>query len=1000
MRKLHYHEDAHRLHVNTLPERAYFIPYSSRRNAIEGDRTQSDRFISLNGVWSFAYFDSFAELPAEFSAEELVRDEIVVPSVWQTQGYDRHQYTNVRYPFPYDPPYVPVDNPCGLYVRTFEYKPRYAGRRTLCFEGVDSCFYVWINGEFVGYSQISHSMSEFDVTPYVREGSNTIAVLVLKWCDGSYFEDQDKFRQSGIFRDVYLLERAGVGIRDYFVHTELSNGYSDARVRVDLTLDGDAMVEYRFYDALGYELTAGRAEHRSIEFTLHDVTLWNAENPYLYTLVMYCEGEVIAERVGLREIRVDNGVVKLNGQSIKFRGVNRHDSDPVLGAAVGTAEMLRDLTLMKQHNVNAIRTSHYPNAPEFLRMCDEYGFYVVDESDVECHGVTCRGHEYCEADYNLLATDPDYAEAILDRVRHCVIRDKNRPCVVMWSMGNESGHGRNFNDALAWTKHYDPSRLTHYERASFPPEGEEINRDNLDTYSRMYPSIQEIDRYFEEGKIRKPYVLCEYSHAMGNGPGDLEDYYRCFERHEGHCGGFIWEWCDHAIYMGRTEDGRKKYFYGGDFGEFPHDGNFCMDGLVYPDRRPHTGLLEYKNVIRPARISEEDLKAGRFVVHNVLDFTNLREFLGISYTVRQNGKTVYEGSVAEEMLDLAPHAKREIQIEYPKGLNGDFAVLFTLTQRFDTPLVPAGHPLGFDQLGRQCFQPPVREEGVLDVNVEENERYVCLNGENFCYVYDKYRACFEVLNYDNLHLLEKPMEMNIWRAPTDNDRNLRVKWEEYGYDRGISRGYETQIECVDGACVLRTRFSIGAVYLPNIVEGTAEWRVATNGCIAVNIDARRREDAPALPRFGLRMFLPARIDEVTYFGYGPYESYADKHRASTKHLYHASVAELHEDYLKPQENGSHYNCNYLHLMGSSGGMEVSGEGFCFNVSPYTQEELATKAHNFELEKCGHTVACVDAFQNGIGSNSCGPELAKRFESPAEIHFACTLAPYRGDRREK
>ena len=1000
MRKLHYHEDAHKLHVNALPERAYFIPFSSRRNAIEGDRTQSDRFYSLNGVWSFAYFDSFAELPAEFSAEELARDEIVVPSVWQTQGYDRHQYTNVRYPFPYDPPYVPVDNPCGLYVRTFDYQPRYAGRRTLCFEGVDSCFYVWINGEFVGYSQISHSMSEFDVTPYVREGSNTIAVLVLKWCDGSYFEDQDKFRQSGIFRDVYLLERSGVGIRDYFVHTELSNGYTDARVRVDLTLDGDALVEYRFYDALGYELTAGRAEHRCIEFSLHDVTTWNAENPYLYTLVMYCEGEVIAERVGLREIKVENGVVKLNGQNIKFRGVNRHDSDPVLGAAVGREQMLRDLTLMKQHNVNAIRTSHYPNAPEFLRMCDEYGFYIVDESDVECHGVTCRGYEYRDSDYNLLARDPEYAEAILDRVRHCVIRDKNRPSVVIWSMGNESGHGRNFNDALAWTKHYDPSRLTHYERASFPPEGEEINRDNLDTYSRMYPSIQEIDQYFEDGKIGKPYVLCEYSHAMGNGPGDLEDYFRCFERHDGHCGGFIWEWCDHAIYMGRTEDGRKKYFYGGDFGEFPHDGNFCMDGLVYPDRRPHTGLLEYKNVIRPARIGEEDLRAGRFVVYNVLDFTNLREFLSISYTVRQNGKSVYEGSVAEEMLDVAPHAKREIQIEYPKDLKGDFAVLFTLTQRFDTPLVPAGHHLGFEQLGRQCFQPPVREEGVLDVSVEQDDRFIYLNGENFYYVYDKYRACFEVLNYENLHLLEKPMEMNIWRAPTDNDRNIRVEWEAYGYDRGISRGYETQIEHLDGACVLRTRFSIGAVYLPNIVEGTAEWRVATNGCITVAIDARRREDAPALPRFGLRMFLPSRLNEVTYFGYGPYESYVDKHRASTKHLYHATVDELHEDYLKPQENGSHYNCNYLNLMGCSGGMEVSGEGFCFNVSPYTQEELTKKAHNFELEKCGNTVACVDAFQNGIGSNSCGPDLAKRYESPVDIHFACTLAPYRGDRRGK
>ena len=997
MKKLHYHEDAHKLHVNTLPQHAYFIPHSNKRSAMEGERTHSDRFMSLNGVWSFGYFDSYADLPEEFEAQALAKETIPVPSVWQTQGYDRHQYTNVRYPFPYDPPYVPIDNPCGLYVRSFEYHPRMGGRRTLCFEGVDSCFYVWINDAFVGYSQVSHSTSEFDVTPYVRDGANTIAVLVLKWCDGSYFEDQDKFRMSGIFRDVYLLERSGAGIRDYFVHTLLRNHYTEADVWVDLELGGESTVEYRLYDALGYELVAGRAENRRIAFSLQDINLWSAENPYLYTLVMTCDGEVIAERIGLREIRVENAVVKLNGQNIKFRGVNRHDSDPVLGAAVGKAEMLRDLTLMKLHNVNAIRTSHYPNAPEFVRMCDEYGFYLIDESDIECHGVTCRGHAYRESDYNLLAMDPEYGETILDRVRRCVIRDKNRPCVLIWSMGNESGHGKNFDDALAWTKRYDPSRLTHYERASFPPEGEEINQTDLDLYSRMYPSIAEIDAYFEENKIGKPYVLCEYAHAMGNGPGDLEDYFRCFERHDGHCGGFVWEWCDHAIDMGRTVDGRKKYFYGGDFGEFPHDENFCMDGLVYPDRRPHTGLLEFKNVFRPARISEEDLRAGRFMLHNQLDFTNLREFLSISYCIRQNGVNVCEGNIPEEMLDLAPHCRREIRIDLPDGLQGDFAVLFTMIQQFDAPLVPAGHVLGFEQLGRPCFELPAREEGVLEVNVRESGHRIFLDGENFHYVYDKNRACFDVLNYDNLHLLEKPMELNIWRAPTDNDRNIRLVWEEYGYNRGISRGYETRIENTDAGCVLRTRFSIGAVYLPNILQGEAEWKIATNGSISVSIRADRREDAPALPRFGLRMFLPRPLDRVSYFGYGPYESYVDKHRASTKHLYHDTVAGLHEDYLKPQENGSHYNCNYVDLNGYSGGLEVTGDGFCFNASIYTQEELTAKKHNFELEPCGSTVLCIDAFQNGIGSNSCGPELSKRFESPAHIDFACTLLPYRGER---
>ena len=766
MKKLHYHENPHALHVNTLPERAYFVPHSSRQSAMEGVREKSDRFFSLNGTWSFAYFDSYADLPAEFDAWALATDEIAVPSVWQTQGYDRHQYTNIRYPFPYDPPYVPVDNPCGLYVRAFDYHPGNGARQTMCFEGVDSCFYLWINGEFAGYSQVSHSPSEFDVTSYLREGANSVAVLVLKWCDGSYFEDQDKLRMSGIFRDVYILERSAAGIRDFFVHTGLRDGYANADVQVDLELGGDVPVEYRFYDAMGYELVKGRAENRRIAFSLNNVTLWSAENPYLYTLVMMCEGEVIAERIGLREIRIEDGVVRLNGQNIKFRGVNRHDSDPVLGAAVGREQMLRDLKLMKLHNVNAIRTSHYPNAPEFLHMCDEYGFYVIDEADVECHGVTCRGHAYRESDYNLLAMDPEYAEAILDRVRRCVIRDKNRTCVVIWSMGNESGHGRNFDNALAWTKRYDPSRLTHYERASFPPEGEEINKTDLDLYSRMYPSIEEIDAYFEENRIGKPYILCEYAHAMGNGPGDLEDYFCCFDRHDGHCGGFVWEWCDHAVDMGRTVDGRKKYFYGGDFGEFPHDGNFCMDGLVYPDRRPHTGLLELKNVLRPARVAEEDLRAGPVRACATCSTSRTcASFLSITYTVRQNGTGRLRGQPwSEEALDLAPHARKEIQIAYPKDLQGDFAVLFTMRQLFDAPLVPAGHVLGFEQLGRQRYAAPVRDEGVLELNVEQTERNVFIDGENFHYVYGQGAACFDVLNYDNLHLLKKPMEMNIWRA--------------------------------------------------------------------------------------------------------------------------------------------------------------------------------------------------------------------------------------------
>ena len=990
-----YHENLHMLHVNMLPNRAYYVPFSHTEDARRDVRGESDRFTSLSGEWRFRYFESPQEIPEDFLTAEMAMDVIPVPSVWQMHGYDRHQYTNVRYPIPYDPPYVPVMNPCGLYMRSFELEEAENSRRTLVFEGVDSCFYLWLNGRFVGYSQISHSTSEFDVTDFVHPGENSIAVLVLKWCDGTYLEDQDKFRMSGIFREVYLLRRDARHIWDYTVRTRLVDGRAAAEVHVDLELRGESpenhSVHYYLYDALGYQLLKGRTYEDHFDFRLDEVTLWNAENPYLYTLVLRYGDERIAEPIGMREISVQDRVVRINGQNVKFRGVNRHDSDPVVGPAVDEAHMLRDLVMMKQHNINAIRTSHYPNSPLFSRMCDRYGFYLIGEADLESHGVVFRGGVYEEKNYNLIAQDPEFGEAILDRVQHSVIRDKNRTSIVIWSMGNESGMGANFHEALRWTKAYDPTRLTHYERASYPPEGEEINHDNLDLYSRMYPAVSEIDRYFEENAIDKPYVLCEYAHAMGNGPGDLERYFQCFERHEGHCGGFVWEWCDHAVDMGRCADGRRRYFYGGDFGDFPNDGNFCMDGLVYPDRRPHTGLKEFKNVNRPARIRELDLEAGAFIVHNYLDFTNLNELVKLRYTVRENGVDVFTGKVPEEQLDIPPHGEREIHIALPEKRARRFAVYFEMVQKYDRPLVPYGHVLGVEQLGRQVFERPEREEGLLAMEVRQRETAVEIVGENFRYNFNKRTGCFDILNYDQLHMLERPMTFNIWRAPTDNDQYLKLEWQRYGYDRAIPRVYEVSVEQEEDV-VIRARFSLGAVYLPNIAAGSVAWRVHKNGCIDARIEVACRESAPPLPRFGIRLFLPELIGRVRYFGFGPYESYKDKHRASVKHLYSATVREQHEDYIRPQENGSHWNCDYVGLYGDLGGLEVYGEEFSFNASPYSQEALAEKAHNYELEPEGHTVFCLDYCQNGIGSNSCGPELNPMYAMPKAFTFEFTLRP--------
>ncbi|MCQ2437528.1 MAG: DUF4981 domain-containing protein [Clostridia bacterium] len=995
MHKRYFHENAHRLHVNTLPIRAYYIPYSHRSTAKAGIRANSERFASLNGEWAFRYFASYEDLPEEFDAAQLVCDTINVPSVWQMHGYDHHQYTNIRYPFPFDPPYVPVDNPCGLYHRSFTYNLRPDRKQFLCFEGVDSCFYLWINHSFVGYSQVSHSMSEFDITHYLQDGENTISVLVLKWCDGSYFEDQDKFRMSGIFRDVYILERNITGIRDYAIQTKLSPDGRSADISVTLRTEGNVNVDWHFFDNAGYEIANGKCDSRKpITFTVRDITTWTAENPYLYSLMLSCADEHIVNRVGIREITVDDRIVKLNGKPIKIRGVNRHDSDPVLGPAVGYDEMLRDLMLMKQHNINAIRTSHYPNAPEFLRLCDEYGFYVIAEADIECHGVICQGDPNKADVRNRLADDPEYREAILDRVYRSVKRDINRPCVLIWSMGNESGYGENFAEALRRTKALDPTRLTHYENCYREYLANPAAFDCLDLYSRMYPSIDEIEGDFDANLIHKPYFLCEYAHAMGNGPGDLEDYYRCFERHDELLGGCVWEWCDHAIDLGRTRSGHRKYCYGGDFGEYPHDGNFCMDGLVYPDRRPHVGLKEFKNIHRPARIGEIDLRNGRFRIHNILDFSNLKDVLTISYVIRANGEDVYTGELTENQLNVAPHEYGEFQIKYPEKMPSSFAIFFMLSQRYDTPLVPAGHPLGFEQLGRETFIVPPQKDSDFPITVTEHDTIIHIEGENFRYIYDKRRACFRSIDYANRHLLEKPMEFNIWRAPTDNDRNIRNEWEANGFDRGIVRGYSTRISTANGECTVSTHFSIGAVALSNIREGVVEWKVSKNGEINAGIHARVREGLPPLPRFGLRLFMSPKIHNVEYFGYGPYESYIDKHRASSKHLYRSTVDQMFEDYIRPQENGSRFNCCYANVASVYGGMIVTGESFCLGVSRYTQEKLTHASHNYDLVPDDNVVMLIDAFQNGLGSNSCGPKLLKRFESPKEIDFNCHFRPYR------
>lgn len=1002
-----HYENLKIMHENTMPCRAYYIPASHDMGPLVEDRFSSDRLICLNGTWEFQYFNSIYDLQEKFYEQGYDSSnftQVEVPGVWQNYGYDSHQYTNVRYPIPLDPPYVPQENPCGAYIKKFIYqRPEKAPKAYLNFEGVDSCFYVWVNGTYVGYSQVSHATSEFDVTEVLQNGENTLAVLVLKWCDGTYLEDQDKFRMSGIFRDVYLLNRPENVVYDYFTTTEIQEGQSVITVQASY-LGNTVPTKLTLYDAEHKEVASqvfqentGTAYTHKAVFVVKEPNLWNPEQPYLYTLVLETEGEVITDRIGIREICVKDAVLYVNGTDIKFKGVNRHDSDPVTGFVIGLEQMKKDLQMMKESNFNAVRSSHYPNVPYFYQLCDEYGFFVVAEADNESHGTQSQylkdsSWENVSRRWNERISDnPEFIPATLDRTKLCVHREKNRPCIVIWSMGNECGYGCTFEEALKWTKGFDPTRLTCYESSFYRSDRRKYDYSNIDIFSRMYPSLEEIQEYMDK-KPDKPLLLIEYCHAMGNGPGDLEDYFQMIYQYDILCGGFVWEWCDHAIYQGQAANGKEKYFYGGDFGEEVHDGNFCMDGLVYPDRTPHTGLLEYQNVYRPARAVSFCQKTGELYLENYMNYVDLKDYIDLVYEVNCDGKLLEKKrfSLQESVL---PHQRGTVLLNITVPDSGKCYLKISYHLKHDTRLMAQGSMMGFDEIllknqdGRNqratALLEPTEQNGE-ELQISETDRFLLIQSETFFYVYNKLSGLFEQLSILGEDILETPMELNIWRAPTDNDRKIKQEWMDAGYDRSNARAYDVQWER-EGKCVrIYSTMSVAAVALQKVLDIKAVWEISNKGSISVKMQVKKNMEFPQLPRFGIRLFLKEEYENLKYYGLGPYESYRDKCKSCSHGLYDATVEEQHEDYIRPQENGSHTDCDYVIIEKENQTViAVSPKPFSFNVSYYTQEELTRKAHHYELEKSGNTIVCLDYAQNGIGSNSCGPELRAEYQLDEE-----------------
>lgn len=971
-----FHEDPEKLHIGTLPDHAYFIPFAKGQDPFDG-KERSGRVEMLNGDWDFKFYDSIIYLDDDFINMPYT-DKIPVPSNWQLYGYDKAQYTNVVYPIPFDPPYVPDNIPVGVYQRKY-YHTDDGMRKILTFEGVDSCIYLYINRHFAGYSQVSHHTTEFDITDLLENGENIITAAVLKWCDGTYLEDQDKIRLSGIFRDVYVVSRPEKRLENYRIKTILNTQKSSAVFEIELT---GAAAEITLSDASGRTvINAKITPGEKHSFEVSSPVLWSAEKPYLYDLEIQTDNELIGEKVGFRSIGIDNGVVKLNGVPLKILGVNRHDSYPDTGYYASEKQMRTDIELMKRHNINAVRTSHYPNAPRFYQLCDEYGLYVIDEADCESHGCVDVYNDFkwsMENSYSgisLLARDERFRNAILDREKLLVARDINRPCVIFWSLGNESGYGDNFREGAKLIKSLDDTRLVHYESTH---SLDNTPTDDLDMVSGMYWEPKVLVGALENAEEKRPFILCEYCHAMGNGPGDLEEYHDIFYSSERFIGGLVWEWCDHALPQGESCEGKIKYGYGGDFGERHNDGNFCMDGLCYPDRRPHTGLLEVKQVYRPVRVLRTE-KADRFIIKSFLAFENAADILEGYFEVTWDGAVIKTGSF---IPDVSPMSENEIQIDtgnIPDGKN--VYIRFVFKAKADTSYCEKGYEVCFDQL---CLNETGNKPLLIcekAPEVSENPAEIKITAGKTIFRFNKLIGYFDSVLSDGTELLDAPIKFNFFRAPTDND-TMKGDWYRahlHDYDTKI---YSIKTDMQGNAVRITVRQSFGWNMYQPFAAAEAVYTIDGNGALNIRCQADTSNKVTFLPRFGIRLFMPKEFDRVSYFGFGPYESYSDKHQASYIGKFDCDIADMYEDYIRPQENSSHFGCKYMTVYSSDRSVTfTSSDDFSFNASEYTQEELSEKRHNYELVKCGSNVICADAIMAGVGSASCGPALNEKHRLP-------------------
>lgn len=1009
---------------NKEPGHVPSVPYADVATALAGDPNASSYFMSLSGAWKFNWSPNPASAPPDFHQPDYDVsgwDEIDVPGNWQLQGYDKPIYTNVRYPFPIDDlPRVPADdNPTGCYRRTFALPANWQEREVfILFEGVDSAFHLWINGEMVGYSQDSRLPAEFNISRYLRPGENVVAVRVYRWSDGSYLEDQDFWRLSGIYREVYLIATPRVHVRDYWVRTDLDAAYRDATLRARVRVAnygrraaGGYRVELMLHDAKGrpvfdqplsgvVRVERGGEAVLELEREVSAPRKWSAEEPNLYTLSVTLRNargrivEVQSCKVGFRQVETRDGQILVNGVPVVFGGVNRHEHDPDTGHTVSRDSMIQDILLMKRFNINAVRTCHYPDTPEWYDLCDRYGLYVIDEANIESHGVWDR-----------LTKDPAWQTAFMERGTRMVERDKNHPCVIIWSLGNESGYGPNHIALADWIHEHDPTRPVHYESATNHRiyQGPETAPE-IDIVSVMYPTLERLTEMAEMPGETRPFIMCEYAHAMGNSCGNLKEYWEVIRTHKRLQGGFIWDWVDQGIRQ-VTGDGEEWFAYGGDFGDEPNDGNFCINGLIFPDRRIHPALWEYKKVLEPVVVEAVDLLAGQLRIVNRYDFADLSK-LEIAWELCADDRVLQSGHLPRLHTPAGGNALVTVPLRQPElepGVAYWLNLHFTLAE--DMLWAEKGHEVAWAQFEmpfKVPSMPPLATEAMPALEMSETEEALSLIGPAFTLAFDKVSGVISSLRMQGTELIASGPKLNVWRAPTDNDAAERRgnqaawAWREAGLDRVVHQIRGSQVRRLAPQVVQIVVDSF--VCAPDRDDGfdcTYTYAIYASGDILLDLQVLPSPNLPPLPRIGLQMRMPEGYERFTWYGRGPHEAYVDRKEGAAVGLYSGTVDEQYEPYIMPQENGNKIDVRWVALTDAAGwGLLVVGRP-TLNVSAhhYTTEDLTNARHTYELKHRPEITLNLDYAQSGLGGASCGPgTLPKYLLYPEEVHFSLRLRP--------